>query len=179
MTRLSDLINSALVDRGMSGMSSRELSQATHRRLSHDSLNKYRNGTHGTPDESTLHILATLLALPIDELRTAAGLPPGALGAYEPPVESARLSPRQRAAITELIRSMVSSDRDIEASRRRELIERYLSDPASDPELITRLEEMGFRYAGKAPRRGTLAREVWDARRAMLERELNELPPRE
>jgi transcriptional regulator with XRE-family HTH domain len=63
----------------------------------------------GNPDVETIDKLADALKLPRARLRSAANLPRGEAGPYQPPEESRLLDSRQRAALDELIRSFVAS----------------------------------------------------------------------
>lgn len=112
MSALSDLVNKGLARRGRSDWSLRALEAHVDERLSHGSIAKYRNGTHGVPDEETLDVLSDLTGISVERLRRAAGLPEGQREVYQPPVESARLDRRQRRALDELIRSFVTAQEE-------------------------------------------------------------------
>ncbi|MBN9607808.1 MAG: hypothetical protein BGO26_10085 [Actinobacteria bacterium 69-20] len=107
MSTLSDLLASRLPE----GWSGRRVSREATKRgltLSPASANNYLNGRHGEPSESVLEAFAAVLTIPIEALREASGLPHGS-GPYTPPAEAARLSRRQRLAVDELIRSIVTA----------------------------------------------------------------------
>jgi hypothetical protein len=63
--------------------------------------------TQGVPTEKSIQVLAQLLDVDAADIRAAARLSADGLGPYQPPAISTRLSSRQRAALSELIRSMV------------------------------------------------------------------------
>ena len=60
---------------------------------------------------ANLDAIAAVVGVPISEARELAGMPPVSGGPYTAPDESRLLNPRQRAALDELIRSMVVLDR--------------------------------------------------------------------
>lgn len=69
---------------------------------------RYLAGEHGPrPAETTLLALAAGLDVDVRLLRRCIGAPSGELGPYRPVAESARLSQAQRAAIDQLIKSIV------------------------------------------------------------------------
>lgn len=132
MSALSELINKGLADRGWSGWSLRTLSAKTDERLSHGSIAKYRNGTHGVPDEETVEALSELTGISVERIRRAAGLPEGERDVYQPPPESARLDRRQRHALDELIRSFVTTQEGSNAASQEQRPE--TGSTADDPE---------------------------------------------
>lgn len=109
MTALSELLAEANVQ----GWSTREIArraQKNDHKLSQASANVYLSGRHGTPTEPVLAAFSDVLNIPIDKLRRAAGVPTGADAPWTPPAEANRLDRRQRRALEELIRSMVTSE---------------------------------------------------------------------
>lgn len=109
MTALSELLAKANVQ----GWSSREIARRAEKnghKLSYASASVYLGGRHGVPTEAVLTAFSDVLNVPISTLRAAAGLPTGAGEPWEPPAEANRLDLRQRRALEELIRSMVTSE---------------------------------------------------------------------
>lgn len=109
MTALSDL----LADANVQGWSTREIARRAQKnghKLSQASANVYLAGRHGSPTEPVLAAFSDVLNIPIDKLRTAAGVPAGTGSPWTPPSEANRLDTRQRRALEELIRSMVASE---------------------------------------------------------------------
>jgi hypothetical protein len=76
--------------------------------LNHDTAARYLRGDHGRPDEATLTAFAEILAIPLVDLRAAAGLPTELTDPYQPPAEASRLTRRQRRAVDEIIRAMLT-----------------------------------------------------------------------
>ena len=108
MTALSDLLNEANAGK-LSARSLARSAQAAGFSLNHDTAARYLRGDHGRPDETTLLALSKVLRIPLSRLRAAASLPSGETEPYRPPVESSRLSRRQRRAIDEIIRAMLEA----------------------------------------------------------------------
>lgn len=109
MTALSDLLAEANVQ----GWSSREIARRAEKnghKLSFASSAVYLGGRHGVPTEAVLAAFSDVLNIPINKLRTAAGVPVGEGSPWAPPSEANRLDLRQRRALEELIRSMVASE---------------------------------------------------------------------
>lgn len=109
MTALSDLLNQSNTYR----WSTREIARLAEKKghqLAQPTVSKYLGGRHGGPTEPVLAAFSDVLNIPISELRAAAGLPTGAGDPWQPPAEANRLDLRQRRALEELIRSMVTSD---------------------------------------------------------------------
>ena len=109
MTALSELLSAANVN----GWSTREVARRAEKnghKLSQATANVYLAGRHGVPTESVLAAFSDVLNIPIDKLRTAAGVPAGTGSPWTPPSEANRLDLRQRRALEELIRSMVTSE---------------------------------------------------------------------
>lgn len=109
MTALSDLLSQSNVN----GWSTREIARQAEKKkhqLAQPTVSKYMGGRHGVPTEPVLAAFSDVLNIPIDKLRTAAGLPAGADSPWTPPTEANRLDLRQRRALEELIRSMVTSE---------------------------------------------------------------------
>lgn len=109
MTALSDLLHEANVQEWSSREIARRAEKNGHK-LSYASASVYLGGRHGVPTEAVLAAFSDVLNIPIDKLRTAAGLPAGADSPWTPPTEANRLDLRQRRALEELIRSMVTSE---------------------------------------------------------------------
>lgn len=108
MSALSDLLNEANAGK-LSARSLARAAQAAGFSLNHDTAARYLRGDHGRPDEATLLALSKVLRIPLSRLRAAASLPAAETEPYRPPVESSRLSRRQRRAIDEIIRAMLES----------------------------------------------------------------------
>lgn len=109
MTALSDLLVRSNVD----GWSTREIARRAEKNehtLAQPTVSKYMSGRHGKPTEAVLAAFSDVLNIPIDKLREAAGVPTGAESPWTPPSEANRLDLRQRRALEELIRSMVTSE---------------------------------------------------------------------
>lgn len=109
MTVLSELLHQSNVQ----GWSNREISVRADKnghKLSRASVDVYMGGRHGRPTEAVLAAFSDVLNIPIDKLRTAAGVPAGTGSPWTPPSEANRLDTRQRRALEELIRSMVTSE---------------------------------------------------------------------
>lgn len=109
MTALSELLAQANVQRWSSREIARRAEKNGHK-LSYASAAVYMGGRHGAPTEAVLTAFSDVLNVPIDQLRQAAGVPTGAGSPWAPPVEANRLDLRQRRALEELIRSMVTSE---------------------------------------------------------------------
>lgn len=115
MSALSRLLLTAAGDRG-----GRQLAREAQERgvdLGLATIHNYLAGRHGKPTEATLDAFHRLLGVPLAELRTAAGLPQGAEEPWAPPAEAARLTPRQRRALDELIRAIAQPAEASDGSR--------------------------------------------------------------
>ena len=108
MSALSDLI-SAGNTAGHSARNIARLANAQGFSLNHDTAARYLRGDHGRPDEPTLVAFATVLEIPLADLRVAAGLPAEQTEPYVPPAEASRLNRRQRRAVDEIIRAMLDT----------------------------------------------------------------------
>lgn len=75
----------------------------------------------GKTEPANLDAIADVLNVPIEEAREWAGLPPVAGGPYNAPDVARLLSPRQRTALDELIRSIVSGAGVGDESKKRDL----------------------------------------------------------
>lgn len=109
MTALSELLREANVH----GWSTREIARRAEKNghnLAQPTVSKYMGARHGSPTEAVLAAFSDVLNIPIDKLRTAAGVPAGTGSPWTPPSEANRLDTRQRRALEELIRSMVTSE---------------------------------------------------------------------
>jgi hypothetical protein len=123
MTALSELLAARMAERGVG--SSRELARLTRKParerglqpLSGVSVASYVGGSHGKVGERAMRLLADALALPIEQVRTAAGAPPGEPEPYEPPPEAAQLSRTQRLAVDQIIRLLAGTEPAAEGSR--------------------------------------------------------------
>jgi hypothetical protein len=148
VSALSDLINQELSRRGLDGASLRDLSERSDNRLSKDAVRIYRAGLHGRPTEEVLTAWSELLGTPISDLRRAADVPAGEQGPYVLPAEASRLSERQRAAVTELIRAFVGGERPAATSRRRPSAastsgERYSAEDLTvDPGVVAAVDQI-------------------------------------
>ena len=107
MSALSELLNKAIAEQ-YGDKSNRDLAKLAG--ISRGSVDNYRNGAVLRPTDDVLQAFHRLLAIPIQELRLAAGLPRGEAEPYAPPSEANLLDGRQRRAIDELIRSIVITD---------------------------------------------------------------------
>ncbi len=107
MTTLSELLNAANKD-GLSARSIAREAQALDFSLNHDTAARYLRGDHGRPDEDTLVALSSVLNVPLTQLRAAAELPSEVTEPYQPPAEASRLNRRQRRAVDEIIRAMLT-----------------------------------------------------------------------
>jgi hypothetical protein len=108
MSTFSDLLNEHLPD-GWSGRRLAREAQKLGFDLSSATANNYLRDGHGAPGEQVIQALAgTIPAVTVEQLRRAAGVQEGESEPYVPPAESARLSRRQREAISELIRSIAT-----------------------------------------------------------------------
>lgn len=108
MSELSELLTRSLPD----GWSGRQVARDAERRglrLSPATANNYLNGRGGRPSEDVLKAFSAVLTIPLARLRAAAGLPAGEGHEYTPPAEASRLNRRQRLAVDELIRSIVTT----------------------------------------------------------------------
>ncbi|WP_010549635.1 helix-turn-helix transcriptional regulator [Brachybacterium paraconglomeratum] len=113
MTALSDLLTASNTNR----WTTREIAGLAEKKghqLAQPTVSKYLSGRHGRPTEPVLAAFSDVLNIPIHKLRAAAGVPTGAGDPWQPPAEANRLDRRQRRALEELIRSMVTSEADTE-----------------------------------------------------------------
>lgn len=100
MSDLADLISAKA-----EGMSNRQIAEKAGVRAG--TVDRIMNGV-GTPKVETLDKIAHALAIPVQEIREAAGRPPGQRSVYTAPPESRLLDSRQRRALDELVRSFVT-----------------------------------------------------------------------
>lgn len=104
MSKFSDRLNEARGEESIRSVSARAA------RLGHvgeSTLYPYFRDGHGQPSMGVVVGLASALHVPVDELRSLAGIrAPGA--PWIPPQEAQLMSERQRKAVEELIRSMVA-----------------------------------------------------------------------
>ncbi len=136
MTALSDRLVAANTQ-GLSARAVARLARDAGYTLNHDTAARYLRGDHGMPDEATLIAFAEVLHVPLTELRQAARLPAEMTEPYRPPVESSRLTLRQRRAVDEIIRAM--------------LVPRASDEPAN----VTDLSDRRRTKAPRAARHGT------------------------
>lgn len=108
MSALADLIRDAAVMDGKQ-MSNRTIAALTG--VAAETINRIMRG-EGKPDVDTVDKIADALRISRADLRDAADLPRGIDEAYVPPVESRLLDQRQRAALDEVIRSIVAQPID-------------------------------------------------------------------
>lgn len=91
--------------RDKAGLSNRQIAIAAG--VSAPTVDRLMKGDVDTKP-ANLDAIATVVGVPIAEARELAGMPPVNGGPYAAPDESRLLDKRQRAALDELIRSMVS-----------------------------------------------------------------------
>lgn len=107
MSALSDLLNRHIAERH-GDTSNRRLAEMAG--VSRGTIDNYRKGDHpAVPGEDVLSAFHDLTGLSMQELRTAAGLPPGENEPYEPPAEANLLTRPQRNALDQLIRTIVDA----------------------------------------------------------------------
>jgi transcriptional regulator with XRE-family HTH domain len=107
MTSLSDLLNEHLPD-GWTASDVERAAQAKGYAITRQTAWGFLRGRHASrPDEETLLALADVLRVPITKVRAAAGMPAGENEPWVPPIESARLTRRQRSALEDFIRATV------------------------------------------------------------------------
>lgn len=107
MTAFSELLKANFPD----GWSNREVARKAEElgvKLSRATVDKYTGDVHGRPNEPTLQAFHVVLGIPIHKLRQAAKVQIGEADPWLPPPEANRLTQRQRSAINELIRAIVS-----------------------------------------------------------------------
>ena len=105
MSALSDLLNANR--HGWKARRTAEEAEKLGIDLKRGTLSGYFAGKHGTPSESLLADLSTVLDIPLGQLREAAGRRADD-DPYYPPRESHKLTDRQRLALDELIRATVA-----------------------------------------------------------------------
>lgn len=104
---LSNFLANAKGDRSIDEISKQAHSEGHP--ISRSAIAKYLRGEHGPrPPESTLEGLAAGFGVDLRELRRLAGRTPGELGPYVPTDESASLTRKQRDALDQLIKTIVS-----------------------------------------------------------------------
>lgn len=106
MSALSDALNAANTER----WSTREIARRAGDRVSHTQLGKYLKPNHPQPSDAVLLAFSEVFGIPLPELRDLAGRPAGENEPYMPPPEANLLNARQRRAVDEMIRSMVTTD---------------------------------------------------------------------
>jgi transcriptional regulator with XRE-family HTH domain len=107
VSALSDLLNRHIAERH-GDTSNRRLAEMAG--VSRGTIDNYRKGDHpAVPGEDVLSAFHDLTGLSMQELRTAAGLPPGENEPYEPPAEANLLTRPQRNALDQLIRTIVDA----------------------------------------------------------------------
>lgn len=122
------------------GWSGRQVAREAERRglkLSPATANNYLNGRGGRPSEDVLTAFSAVLTIPMARLRSAAGLPQGEGDAYTPPVEASRLNRRQRLAVDELIRSIVTAQEVSNASQEQRPQARGKAKQSTPPIVLT------------------------------------------
>lgn len=108
MTPFSDLIREHIPD----GWSNRRVAAEAHRlkvKLSRATVDTYTRDDHGRPTPEIIQAFHDVLRIPLPRLRSAADVQVGEATPWRPPHEADQLTRRQRAAITELIRSIVDT----------------------------------------------------------------------
>lgn len=124
MSALSKLLNEANDLHWSSRAIARRATEAGHP-IGHDAVSKYMAGKRHRPSEATLQAFhAAFPALPLERLREAAGLPVEVTAA-DLPAEVSRLTPRQWAAVRELILSMVHPEGREPRSADQEFVDRF------------------------------------------------------
>lgn len=91
------------------GLSNRALAEKAG--VSRETINRYVRGIHGDVQDETLQALANALGVPIQKLRSAAGVPAGEPKAWEPPSEVNLLNLRERDVIERMIRVLAAAKR--------------------------------------------------------------------
>jgi len=131
MSALSELLGQARAGRSIDAIADQARQQGHP--INRATVARYLAGEHGPrPAERTLRALSAGLGLDIRRLRRTLGAPPGELGPYRPVAESARLSRAQRAAIDQLIKSIVGRSEAVALAGGA--VERFV-DPFRDPGL--------------------------------------------
>jgi hypothetical protein len=135
MTALSDRLNEAKGDDGLDVVVAR--AEAKGHQVHRATFASYFKGKHAKrPSEDVLQALADGLSLKITELREIAGMPAGELGEYKPTPLANRLNRDQRAALDELIRTIVTAKEGTDSGTSAEKIEREGGLPVYDAEAI-------------------------------------------
>ena len=112
MSALSDALNEANRENWSAAEIARRSGDLIHRATAANVM----RGKHATnPSEEVLQAFADVFRIPVQDLRELAGQPAGESDPYVPPAEAARLDARQRRAVDEIIRSMVSGDASLPA----------------------------------------------------------------
>lgn len=106
VTALSDLLNAS----GLTARQAAERASDEGIDLRYGTIAAYWAGTHGRPTEKTLQALSEVTGIPVKKLRFAARVRIGEAQPWSPPPEADRLTQRQRRAVDELIKSMVTED---------------------------------------------------------------------
>jgi len=109
MTALSELLNEAKDDLGISGNEISYRAQQAGMSLSKYTVSVYLNGRHGAPDEKTVAAFAYVLRIPPERVRAAAGMPADH-GEFTLPEEARVLTPAQRDAVREVVRLFVEAN---------------------------------------------------------------------
>lgn len=155
VNELGSLISEAMRLQGLSQRQVADQAQARGYTLTHPTVGRWIKGQSQTePDEATLKAFSEVLTIPISQLRRAANVPTGAPGPYKPPAEADRLSLRQRQAVNELIRAIVTVEgsgtrgeaapiADLETARSRRT-----SDPSGRPTPIKKIAKRSPRSKG-------------------------------
>ena len=116
MSELSDLIGRANRDREWSTRAIAKKARAAGFSVSHATVGKVLNGTHGRIDIDTVLALEHVFNIPSKRITDAAGVPP--VGEpYRPPTEARQLSTRQRKAVSELILAIVKDQPEASVTR--------------------------------------------------------------
>lgn len=120
-------------------------------RLDRSAVARYLKPVHSAPRPATVEALAAGFGVDPRELRMAAGLPPGELGTWEPPVESASLTQQQRDALDHLIRAFVRGDTNDMARQPEKMseLERRRAASAAQGEPVARASHRDDKSRGK------------------------------
>lgn len=109
MSELSRLITEANREKQWSTRDVMNKARAAGFKISHGTVGKVLNGTHGRVDLDTVYALEHVFKIHRDRITAAAGVPRIG-GPYSPPEEAVQLTERQRRAVSELIVAIVKSE---------------------------------------------------------------------
>lgn len=131
MSSLSQALQEAVAARD--GWSLRRIQAEMQQRgaaVSFATIGVYLRGEHGRPEERVLEAFCAVFPeLTMTRLRTLAALPAGEDEPWTPPVQSARLSRRERAALDELVAAVTAREPRLTAVSDADLVAELLSRP--------------------------------------------------